>query len=114
MPNLELTDIILQHALKMCPVREYPHSHSPWHTVHVYEMDTGEPQDELHVVVSLWVLYRIERRIRQSTFCAKASTIFSYKDFCYCVCHTGSRLSHKDECGTAHSAAVVFKRQSSH
>jgi glyoxalase family protein len=50
-PNLEPTDMILQQALNMRPVREYPHPDSARHTVHVYEMGPGGPQAELHVAV---------------------------------------------------------------
>jgi glyoxalase family protein len=50
-PSLRLTDIILQKALNMRPVREYPHPENPKHTVHVYEMGPGGPHAELHVAV---------------------------------------------------------------
>jgi len=50
-PNLEPTDMILQQALYMRPVREYPHPQNAKHTVHVYEMGPGGPAAELHVAV---------------------------------------------------------------
>ncbi len=50
-PVLRSTDQMLQHALNMRPVREYPHPDNPTHTVHVYEMGPGGPQAELHVAV---------------------------------------------------------------
>jgi glyoxalase family protein len=50
-PDLRPTDIILQKALYMRPVREYPHPEHPAHTVHVYEMGPGGPAAELHVAV---------------------------------------------------------------
>ena len=50
-PDLTPTDIILQQALNMRPMREYPHPENPRHTVHVYEMGAGGPQAELHVAV---------------------------------------------------------------
>src|SRR5262249_62292546 len=48
-PNLKPTDTILQHALNMRQVREYPHPDNPKHTVHIYEMGAGGPSAELHV-----------------------------------------------------------------
>src|SRR4051812_37759079 len=36
-PNLQPTDLLLQKALHMRPVREYPHPDYAKHTVHVYE-----------------------------------------------------------------------------
>ena len=50
-PNLKPTDTILQQALNMRPVREYPHPDNPQHTVHVYEMGAGGAAAELHVAV---------------------------------------------------------------
>jgi glyoxalase family protein len=50
-PNLAPTDAILQQALNMRPVREYPHPENPKHTVHVYEMGTGGAHAELHIAV---------------------------------------------------------------
>jgi glyoxalase family protein len=50
-PNLKPTDTILQKALNMRPVREYPHPENPQHSVHVYEMGPGGPPAELHVAV---------------------------------------------------------------
>jgi glyoxalase family protein len=50
-PDLKPTDIILQQALNMRPVREYPHPDSARQIVHVYEMGPGGPQAELHVAV---------------------------------------------------------------
>jgi glyoxalase family protein len=48
-PRLEPTDIILQHALNMRQVRQYPHPENARHTVHVYEMGPGGAAAELHV-----------------------------------------------------------------
>jgi glyoxalase family protein len=42
---------VLQKALNMRPVREYPHPDNPNHTVHVYEMGPGGTHAELHVAV---------------------------------------------------------------
>jgi glyoxalase family protein len=50
-PDLELTDAVLQHVLSMRPARTYPHPENPKHTVHVYEMGPGGPAAELHVGV---------------------------------------------------------------
>ncbi|GAB4426329.1 MAG: ring-cleaving dioxygenase [Chloroflexi bacterium OHK40] len=50
-PELRPTDVVLQHALHMRPVREYAHPDNPQHTVHVYEMGPGGPAAELHVAV---------------------------------------------------------------
>ncbi len=50
-PVLRPTDVLLQEALHMRPVREYPHPDNPAHTVHVYEMGPGGPGAELHVAV---------------------------------------------------------------
>ncbi|MEJ7812503.1 MAG: ring-cleaving dioxygenase [Gemmatimonadaceae bacterium] len=50
-PSLSATDAILQKALNMRPVREYPHPENPAHTVHVYEMGPGGAAAELHVAV---------------------------------------------------------------
>jgi glyoxalase family protein len=50
-PQLGPTDIVLQHALGLRPVREYPHPEHPRHTVHVYEMGAGGAHAELHVAV---------------------------------------------------------------
>jgi glyoxalase family protein len=50
-PSLRPTDNVLQRALNMRPVREYPHPEHPRHTVHVYEMGPGGPAAELHVAV---------------------------------------------------------------
>jgi glyoxalase family protein len=50
-PNLKPTDSLLQQALNMRPVREYPHPENPQHTVHVYEMGQGGASAELHVAV---------------------------------------------------------------
>jgi glyoxalase family protein len=50
-PALAPTDAILQKALHMRPVREYPHPEHSHHTVHVYEMGPGGPGAELHVAV---------------------------------------------------------------
>lgn len=50
-PTLAPTDAILQKALEMRPVREYPHPENRKHTVHVYEMGEGGAHAELHVGV---------------------------------------------------------------
>jgi glyoxalase family protein len=50
-PDLRPTDAVLQHALSMRAVREYPHPDDPKHTVHVYEMGQGGAHAELHVAV---------------------------------------------------------------
>ncbi|MEA2693792.1 MAG: glyoxalase family protein [Acidobacteriota bacterium] len=50
-PSLKPTDLILEKALHMRPVREYPHPENPRHTVHVYEMGPGGAAAELHVAV---------------------------------------------------------------
>jgi glyoxalase family protein len=50
-PSLAPTDAVLQKALHMRPVRQYPHPENPKHTVHVYEMGPGGPGAELHVAV---------------------------------------------------------------
>jgi glyoxalase family protein len=42
---------VLQKALNMRPVREYPHPERPADTVHVYEMGPGGAGAELHVAV---------------------------------------------------------------
>jgi glyoxalase family protein len=48
-PSLRQTDAVLQQALQMRLVREYPHPENARHTVHVYEMGPGGPAAELHV-----------------------------------------------------------------
>ncbi len=48
-PSHRSTDVLLQRALGMRPVREYPHPEHPRHTVHVYEMGPGGAGAELHV-----------------------------------------------------------------
>jgi glyoxalase family protein len=50
-PELRPTDALLQQALGMRPVREYPHPEHPRHTVHVYEMGPGGAHAELHIAV---------------------------------------------------------------
>jgi len=50
-PDLGPTDVVLQRALNMRPVREYAHPETPRHLVHVYEMGPGGPAAELHVAV---------------------------------------------------------------
>jgi len=50
-PALGPTDALLQRALHMRPVREYPHAENAAQTVHVYEMGPGGPGAELHVAV---------------------------------------------------------------
>jgi len=48
-PELAPTDALLQRALGMRPVREYPHPDHPAHSVHVYEMGPGGAGAEVHV-----------------------------------------------------------------
>jgi glyoxalase family protein len=50
-PKLEPTDVVLEQALNMRRVREYPHPDNARHTVHVFEMGAGGPHAELHVAV---------------------------------------------------------------
>ena len=50
-PSLGPTDAILQQALLMRLVRQYPHPEQSRHTVHVYEMGDGGAGAELHVAV---------------------------------------------------------------
>ena len=50
-PELRATAAILENAMNMRAVREYPHPENPRHTVHVYEMGEGGPAAELHVAV---------------------------------------------------------------
>lgn len=50
-PSLQATDTILQHALKLRPVRDYAHPENASHRVHVYEMGEGGAGAELHVAV---------------------------------------------------------------
>jgi glyoxalase family protein len=50
-PDLRPTDALLQKALRLRPVREYPHPENPKHTVHVYRMGAGGASAELHVAV---------------------------------------------------------------
>ena len=50
-PELRPTDALLQRALGMRPVREYPHPDNTKQTVHVYEMGPGGAAAELHVAV---------------------------------------------------------------
>jgi glyoxalase family protein len=50
-PALKATDAVLQKALSMRPVREYPHPDDAKQTVHVYEMGPGGAPAELHVAV---------------------------------------------------------------
>lgn len=50
-PDLRGTDAILQQAMNMRAVRQYPHAGNASHTVHVYEMGDGGPSAELHVAV---------------------------------------------------------------
>jgi glyoxalase family protein len=50
-PSLRPTDTVLQEAMNMRPVREYPHPENPKHTIHVYEMGPGGAAAELHVAV---------------------------------------------------------------
>jgi glyoxalase family protein len=48
-PRLKPTDSLLQQALNMRLVREYPHPENSKHTVYVYEMGPGGTSAELHV-----------------------------------------------------------------
>jgi glyoxalase family protein len=48
-PRLKPTDVLLQQALNMRQVREYPHPENPKHTVYVYEMGEAGASAELHV-----------------------------------------------------------------
>jgi glyoxalase family protein len=50
-PALKPTDAVLQQALHMRPVREYPHPDDARQTVYVYEMGPGGAGAELHVAV---------------------------------------------------------------
>jgi glyoxalase family protein len=50
-PALAPTDVVLQRALDMRPVRTYPHPENAKDTVHVYEMGPGGAPAELHVAV---------------------------------------------------------------
>jgi len=50
-PSLEPTDVLLQRAINMHTVREYPHPDNPNHPVYVYAMGDGGPRAELHVSV---------------------------------------------------------------
>ena len=50
-PALAATDTVLQKALHMRPIREYPHPERPTDTVHVYEMGPGGAAAEIHVAV---------------------------------------------------------------
>jgi glyoxalase family protein len=50
-PDLRPTDLMVQKALNMRPVREYAHPENARHTVLVYEMGAGGPDAELHVAV---------------------------------------------------------------
>ena len=50
-PDLGPTDALLQRALGMRPIRDYPHPDNQKHTVHVYEMGPGGTAAELHVAV---------------------------------------------------------------
>ena len=50
-PELRPTDLVLQRALGMRPVRTYAHPERANDTVHVYEMGPGGAGAELHVAV---------------------------------------------------------------
>lgn len=50
-PELATTDRLLQRALAMRLVREYPHPEREQNRVHVYEMGEGGASAELHVAV---------------------------------------------------------------
>jgi glyoxalase family protein len=50
-PDLRPTDVVLQQVMKMRPMREYAHPENPQHTVHVYEMNRGGANAEVHVAV---------------------------------------------------------------
>ncbi len=50
-PLLRPTDVMLQRAVEMRPVRQYDHPEHAGHQVHVYEMGAGGPHAEVHVAV---------------------------------------------------------------
>ncbi len=50
-PDLEPTDLLLQKAVNMHPIREYPHPDNPRQTVHVYQMGGGGAHAEIHLAV---------------------------------------------------------------
>ncbi|MGH7470808.1 MAG: ring-cleaving dioxygenase [Longimicrobiales bacterium] len=50
-PQIGRTDVVLTRVMNMRAVREYAHEDNPTSPVHVYEMGTGGPHAELHVVV---------------------------------------------------------------
>jgi glyoxalase family protein len=50
-PSLRPTEIMLERALNMRRVREYPHPENARHTVHVFEMGRGGASAELHLAV---------------------------------------------------------------
>jgi glyoxalase family protein len=50
-PSLQATEAVLMRVMDLRPVRQYPHGDAAAHTVHVYEMNQGGPQAELHVAV---------------------------------------------------------------
>jgi glyoxalase family protein len=50
-PDLRPTDMVLTRVMNMRLVREYTHSGTGRHVVHVYEMGGGGPHAELHVAV---------------------------------------------------------------
>ena len=50
-PDLRPTAGVLEQAMQMRAVREYPHPDNPHDTVYVYEMGPGGPGAELHVAV---------------------------------------------------------------
>lgn len=50
-PLLRPTDVMLQRAVEMRPVRQYEHPEHAGHQVHVYEMGSGGAHAEVHVAV---------------------------------------------------------------
>jgi len=50
-PDIKPTDLLLQKAVNMRPVREYPHPENERDTVHVYEMGDGGASAEIHIAV---------------------------------------------------------------
>jgi glyoxalase family protein len=50
-PDLEPTHVVLTALMNMRAARTYPHPDDPRWIVHVYEMGSGGPAAELHVVV---------------------------------------------------------------
>ncbi len=50
-PQIGPSDTVLQRVMNLRPTREYAHPDTPKNNVHVYEMGSGGPAAELHVVV---------------------------------------------------------------